>query len=251
MLRAARLMARLEFELEDRTAELLDDALDLLDRVSGERIMNELELIFKERHPERALQRLDELGILTAIHPGLVVDKWLIKQLETLCDDLSQTAWCQTTPSPVHYMGLMAFSLAKDELDALLERLNLRVHQRTVLHQVYAIKRDAVNIAGADSASALYHMLEDSSDDARLIAWLALDDETTRQQIVRFQTQLRDVAPRIDGNYLKQEFGLQPGPIFKTIIDRLRDAGLDGQVTTLAQERALVEQIMADAPALP
>ncbi|MEM7345342.1 MAG: CBS domain-containing protein, partial [Chloroflexota bacterium] len=38
MLRAARLMARLNFSLETRTAEHWDDALNLLDRVSGERI---------------------------------------------------------------------------------------------------------------------------------------------------------------------------------------------------------------------
>jgi tRNA nucleotidyltransferase (CCA-adding enzyme) len=251
MLRAARLMARLEFSLEERTAELLDDALDLLDRVSGERLMNELELIFRERQPERALYQLDELGILAAIHPGLIVDKWLMSQLETLGGGLDQTPWGAIRPEPVHFLGLLAYSLARDELDSLVERLNLRVHQRTVLVQVYDIKRNAAKIATATQASSLYHLLEFTSDEARLIAWLALDDKTARQQIVRFQNQLRDVTPLIDGNYLKQELGLRPGPIFKTVIDQLRNARLDGQVSTLSEERALVERILADNKVSP
>jgi len=246
MLRAARLIARLGFYLEARTAELLENALDLLDRVSGERILNELELIFKERIPERALQQLDELGVLAAIHPGLMVDDWLVEQLTMLRSGLNDTPWRATTPASVHYLGLLVFSLAGDELDALMERLNLRQQQRAVLRQVYTIKRNAAEIAAASKASTLYHLLESTSDDARLIAWLALDDEAARQQLVCYQTQLKNVSCIIDGDYLKSEIGLSPGPIFKTIIDSLRDARLDGLVSTLDDERALVEQIVAN-----
>ncbi len=246
MLRAARLIARLNFVLEERTAELLDDALDLLDRVSGERIMNELELIFKERNPELALQQLYELGILGAIHPGLMVDKWLMQQLEMLHSGLDDTPWRGTKPNPVHYLGLMAFSLAGDELDHLLERLNLRTNQRAILKQVYTIKRNAPKIAKAEQASTLYHLLHTTSVDACLIAWLALDYEPARRQIIRFQSELRDVAPVIDGHYLKTAMKLAPGPLFKYILDALRDARLDGLVITLNDERAMIEQILKE-----
>jgi tRNA nucleotidyltransferase (CCA-adding enzyme) len=246
MLRAARLMARLDFALEERTAELLSNALDLLSRVSGERVTRELELIFQERYPERALQKLDELDILTAIHPGLMVDELLSMRLKTLRSGLANTPWRRTKPDTIHYLGLMTFWLAGDELEMLSERLNLRLYQRAILKQAYAIRRKAVQIAEAASGSQLYHLLEDGSDEARLIAWIGLDDEAARQQIMRFQAQLRDITPLIDGDYLKQELQLRPGPIFKTIIDALRDARLDGRVTTLAEERALVEQILAE-----
>ena len=159
---------------------------------------------------------------------------------------LGDTPWRDTTPDTIHYLGLLAFSLAWDELETLIERLNLRVHQRNILRQVYKIKRSAGEIAKTKQASALYHLVGATSDDARLIAWLALDNENTRQQIIRFQIELRDVAPLIDGNYLKQEMNLQPGPIFKTIIDALRDARLDGLVTSLNDERTMVEQILAE-----
>jgi tRNA nucleotidyltransferase (CCA-adding enzyme) len=249
MLRAARLLARLEFNLEERTAELLQNALDLLDRVSGERILNELELIFRERLPERALQQLDRLGILEVIHSGLVVDDWLIERLQVLRSGLQQTPWANVSPDTIHYLGLIAFYLAGDELEALVERLNLRTDQRTLLKQVYTIRRNSTKIADAKKNSTLYHLLAPTSDEARLIAWLGLDEETARGQIIHYQTTLRDMAPIIDGHYLKEAFQLPPGPIYRQILDRLRDAQLDGLVTTLADERALVEQMLANEPA--
>ncbi|MEW5959133.1 MAG: CBS domain-containing protein [Chloroflexota bacterium] len=244
MLRAARLIARLDFALEERTAELLGNALGLLGRVSGERITNELDLIFKERVPERALQQLDNLGILTAIHPGLMLDDWLLGRITALRAALDKTPWAGTSPTTTHYLGLLASCLASDELTALMERLNLRTHERTTLKQAYTIRRNARELAQADKNSTLYYLLAPTSEEARLIAWLSLDDETARNKIIHFQTTLRDLAPIIDGHYLREQFRLPSGPIYRQILDALRAARLDGQVTTLADERALVEQLI-------
>ncbi len=244
MLRAARLLARLDFELEERTAELLDNALDLLERVSGERILNELTLIFRERRPESALQQLDRLGILTAIHPGLMVDDWLLERVTRLQSGLDGTPWAGLTPETVHYLGILTFHFAGDELEALMERLNLRSDQRALLNQVYVIRRNYDEIAQTEKNSNLYHLLSHTSDDARLLAWLGLDDELARAKIIHFQTTLRDVEPIINGHYLKEEFELPTGPIYRQILDALRDARLDGQVTTLADERALAETML-------
>jgi tRNA nucleotidyltransferase (CCA-adding enzyme) len=246
ILRAARLMARLEFTLEEQTAELLGNALDLLPRVSGERILSELELIFRERQPERALAQLDHLGVLAAIHPGLMVDEWLLARLELLHNGRAGTPWAGVTPATIHYLGLLAFWLARDELTALLERLKLPLKPRDILTQAYTIRRAAPELAGAEPASKLYALLAPTSDDARLIAWLGLDDEGARRQLFRFQSELRDVAPRINGAYLKEVLLLPPGPIYSQILGALRDARLDGQVTTLEEEQVLVEQLLAE-----
>ena len=246
MLRAARLIARLDFILEERTAELLADALDLLDRVSGERITNELALIFKERQPEKALQQLEQLDILAAIHPGLVVDDLFMAHVQTLRSGLQGTPWETVQPAAVHYLGLMSFSMAGDEVQALVERLNLRTHQRTTLQQVYTLRRSIQKIVLAEKASSLYHLLAHSNDDAQLIVWLAVENAAVCRQIVRYQRQLKGVEPLINGHYLKETLGLTPGPIFREIMDSLRDARLDGLVATLEEERALAAQIAAE-----
>jgi tRNA nucleotidyltransferase (CCA-adding enzyme) len=180
---------------------------------------------------------------LEAIHPGLVIDNWVLRRIKTLRTGLEQTPWAGTKPDTIHYLGLLASCLAKDELTALMERLNLRSHQRTLLKQAYTIRRNAGAIALAEKNSRLYHLLATTSDEARLVAWLSLDDELAQARIIHFQTTLRDVEPMIDGHYLREEFQLPSGPIYRQILDALRDARLDGLVTTLADERALVEQL--------
>ena len=71
ILRAVRFEQRLGFTIEPRTEELIENAITMLDRVSGDRLKHELELIFHEAEPELALCRLTALGVLGRLHPRL------------------------------------------------------------------------------------------------------------------------------------------------------------------------------------
>ncbi len=63
ILRAIRYEQRLGFNLERETARLLKRDISMLDTISGDRIKHELELIFREEHPEHAIKRLGDLEI--------------------------------------------------------------------------------------------------------------------------------------------------------------------------------------------
>jgi hypothetical protein len=41
--------------------------------------------------------------------------------------------------------------------------------------------------------------------------------------------------------------GVEPGRIYRQILERLRDARLDGEISTRAQEEALVRAVLAEA----
>src|SRR5450756_606038 len=71
ILRAVRFEQRLAFQIEERTAELIDDAVELLDHVTGERLRHELYLLLAEAQPEKGLERLEQFGALVHIHPDL------------------------------------------------------------------------------------------------------------------------------------------------------------------------------------
>ncbi|HJT23019.1 MAG TPA: polya polymerase, partial [bacterium] len=73
--RAVRFEQRFQERIEAKTQKWLLSAVKghYIQRVSGERLRNELRLIFQEPHPERAVRRLEELGVLPYIHPALGV----------------------------------------------------------------------------------------------------------------------------------------------------------------------------------
>ncbi|HEY5671279.1 MAG TPA: CBS domain-containing protein, partial [Anaerolineales bacterium] len=66
MLRAVRFEQRFGFRIEQRTLELLIEAIPLLERVSGDRIRHELDHILIEERAVEMLARLSELKLLVA-----------------------------------------------------------------------------------------------------------------------------------------------------------------------------------------
>ena len=73
VLRAVRFEQRFDFRLSKHTLHLIRGAVNmkLFNRLSGERIYNELLLLFSEADPAKVLRRMRELDLLKFIHPAL------------------------------------------------------------------------------------------------------------------------------------------------------------------------------------
>ena len=84
MLRAVRFEQRFGFQIEGRTLELLREALSLIGRISGDRLRHELNHILDEEQRVPMLERLHNLGLLSAIHPCLPWDEWASARLGQL-----------------------------------------------------------------------------------------------------------------------------------------------------------------------
>jgi tRNA nucleotidyltransferase (CCA-adding enzyme) len=63
------------------------------------------------------------------------------------------------------------------------------------------------------------------------------------QRLNRYAKEWRHFRSHLDGNDLKK-LGLQPGPDYRNILERLRSARLDGEVKNVAQEKALLKKIL-------
>jgi tRNA nucleotidyltransferase (CCA-adding enzyme) len=250
-LRAVRFEQRLGFRIEPRTEELIASALDLLDRISGERIRHELILILQEAEPEKCLARLTELKILGQIHPSLRYDDWLRDKFQQLRQAVREGGWSAdvcTKPKAIStlYLALLNYRLSVEEMEAFISRLKTPRSDADLLREVNALRSVAVSIAEDDHPpSAIVRWLGYYTPQALFVLWVATDSAQVRLQVERYCRELRFVQSEIDGRYLK-EMGLQPGPIFGSILRRLRDAKLDGEVTTLEDEKALVERILAE-----
>ena len=263
VLRAIRLEQRLGFRIEARTQELIGNALGFLGRVSGERIRHELFLLFQEPEPEAGLARMEELGVLRHIHPGLRCNGWLESKFRTLRQVLPswyESNWLPALIEEDHdalhgmatpannahhlYLALLAYRLVPAELGTLIAHIKLGHDDAELLQEVAALRDKVESLQVQDvRPSEVYHLLESYSGPAILVTWVATDSQGVRDHLSTYWQDYRHVKPTVDGNDLKA-LGLAPGPVYGHILDALRDAYLDGEISTEAEERAFLQALI-------
>jgi tRNA nucleotidyltransferase (CCA-adding enzyme) len=256
ILRAARFEQRFGFRIDPRTEELIGDALDLLDRVSAERVRHELELIAAEDAPEHALCRLAELGVLPALHPALRCDAWLQAKAVELRAQLAALGDTRQAGQPSEgssaldvaprlYMALFTFNLPPAALNEFIEKFRLRKEYRDLMLDLAALSVHLERLAADNlKPSEIVRILEDSSDEARLLLRVVTDSWLVRRRLDLYQRRLQAVRPILKGDDLRR-LGLPPARVYHQILDRLRDARLDGEISTRAEEEALVRQMIS------
>ena len=257
ILRAARFEQRFGFHLEPRTQELIAGALDLLDRVSAERVRHELELILSEAEPERALCRLDEMGVLGTLHPQLRCDAWfkakaveLRAALDLVVHPQNQTPAAMTLApgaAPRLHLALLTYPLPAAAAAEFTVHFRIRKEYRDLMLEVHKLAAQIAVLGSNDiRPSAIVQALDESSEEARLVLRVACDNWLVRQRLDLYQRRLRHVRSVLDGDDLRR-MGVDPGRIYRLILERLRAARLDGEIETRAQEEALVRAVLAEA----
>jgi len=239
--RAIRYEQRLDFQLEPETLGLVKRDADYLKKVSGDRIRHELEMIFQEAYPEKALRRAGELGVLGKLHPKLKADDWLSARYEQARKRSSPDA-----PSVGLYLALLAYRMKPDEVEELVSYLRLRRSTaRTVLGAV-GLKADSEHLASPQITSGqVYTRLVGYPVEAVVVTIIAGEIPGAVHRLNEFLSRLRYIRPALNGEDL-QRLGVATGPEIKDILNRLLEARLDGKAATKRDEEALVLNWLAE-----
>ena len=249
MLRAVRFEQRFGFSIEQRTLELLSEAIPLLEKVSGDRIRHELDHILIEECAPEMIARLSELNLLKAIHPRLLWDEWFAKRLGSALTATPEPEWnilpevdiqaMRTDLAYILWMLRMPLPVVRQVTSRLKFSAEL---SRTVLatRQVW---EDLPALVGAPPSTAV-DRLEGAPLLALYAVYLASDQVEWRDLIMNYVTRWKGVRPTINGHDLRAR-GLPPSPAYKTILKSLRDAWLDGRVKNEAQEANLLEELIS------
>lgn len=251
ILRAVRFEQRFGFRIEARTLELLRQAVPLLGRVTGDRLRHELDHILDEERRLPMLNRLDELGLLAAIHPALGWDDWLRGRIGLL-DDLKAALPADLLLEEIERSWrrrlaycLWLMRLTVDRLRAVIGRLKIPQTQAAEFQAAARLWRELPALADAAPSTVAARL-----DGVPLLAiyanCLAADDLRSCQPLHAYLSRWRKVTPTITGYDLRAR-GLPPGPLYGQILGTLRDAWLDGKIQTVEEERALLETLLQAA----
>jgi tRNA nucleotidyltransferase (CCA-adding enzyme) len=252
--RAVRFEHRFGFRLGKETLSLIKGAvkMDLFHRLSGSRLLTELIWLLSEEEPRQAVARLSQLNLLRFVHPKLKHTTQvgaLLKQVEDTLDwyrllylDRPIEAWL------VYFMALMDV-LPADAVEETLTRLTVPLRQATKIRMARTHTKDLLRRLERRPAlkpSEYSRMLRKLPDEVLLFSMAKSGSDAVKRQLSAFFTTYQHVKPTMTGADLRA-LGVEPGPVYTTIFSRLLDGRLNGELTSKADERALVMQIIKNS----
>ena len=249
ILRAVRLEQRFDFQIEDRTLELLNEAISLLDRVSGERIRSEFDTILNEPKFAGIMTRLQALGLLEAIHTALGWDQWLEERIEAIKSFEPPDSW-RLEESPERdflYYAIWLFRLTPQEAEGVGHRLRFPAAVLRDILETVDLNRFLQSLTATTAPSVVVARLDDVQERVLITSCMALKDRPEICQILeKYLGKWRFIQPEADGEALRA-MGLPQGPIYGEILWKLRAAWLDGEIPDGVKEQALLENMVKEA----
>lgn len=246
MLRAVRFEQRFDFRIEDRTLELINSAIRLLERVSGDRIRHELDHIFSEDEADKMLARLDQLDLLRAIQRNLSWDDWLSQRIHSLAELSPEAEWHIEVSNSKLKVDL-AYILWLLRLNPLrtgqvVRRLKIPSRLAGNIFSAQDLWRDIESLLSMKPSEVVMRL--DGIEPLGIYAnYLASSDQAVREIIWNYTTKWRQIYPQTNGHIL-QKLGLPPGPSYRKILQTLRSAWLDGTIDSPEEEISLLEKLL-------
>ena len=246
MLRAVRYEQRYGFQIGTRTLELLLEARSLLSRVSGDRIRHELDNIILEEQAVAMFERLHELDLLRIIHPDLSWDPWLKSKISELRHPSYEwnipLVWKGIPLKRILVYALWLIRKPKCDSDLVVKRIRIPIKIKDIVSEACVLWANLPNIKG-QKPSQIAKWLEKSSHISLYCVYLATDQDEIKQWIWSYITDWEKIHPTITGHDLKAR-GIPPGPNYKIILRKIKDAWIDGDIKTHNQEQELLDQML-------
>ena len=248
ILRAIRFEQRFGFEIEERTLALITEAKDLLDKVSGDRIRHELDLILEEPKAPEMLERINALKLLQPLFANLKWNSYKGKTLRRFYQEGLPPEWFshdshQNVQAQI-YGAYIILTAQSDQIEILkvLRRLRLKNHLAQMIIQANSLWHQLdflINIP----ASQVAKKLEEFSQLEIYCVYFLCTDNRIRKPLESFALKWRWMKPETNGVALKKR-GLKPGPTFSRILSELRAAWIDGQIKSKKEELAYLETLI-------
>ncbi|BCS87177.1 CBS domain-containing protein [Pseudodesulfovibrio sediminis] len=252
ILRAIRFERRFDFQIGGQTMRLIKNALnlELFSKLSGSRVMHELQLIMNEEDPLSCLLRMQELGIMEAIHPLLKINR---DRVQVLTELVKVHNWYkllylepEIVPWKLYILGL-TMGVKRDQIGKITKRLYFtKKEEREFLQLRDQIGDGLMKLMGwregKSKLSKLYSILHYIPVEGVLFMMARSRKEYIRRNISQYLSRLQSLEVEINGKDL-QAMGIEPGPIYTVILDKLLIAKIDGRIETREEQLNMVEAL--------
>ncbi len=234
--RVVRFAERYGFSIGTQTLSLLENAIrnNLFDRLSGKRLFSELKIILSENEPWRHISHLSHLKLLRFIHPKLHE----INAIKHRFGEIGQAinwynlmfAGNKIDEWLIYLIGLFE-ELSLSEMKSACKRLAMS--ERLLDRALQArLETDPLlaKLARSDiSSSMVYNILHPLAHETLVYVLSTTHSQQAKKSISLYLTHLKDIKLSIGGDDLIS-MGVEPGPIYRELLDATRDALLNGEL---------------------
>jgi poly(A) polymerase len=277
MLRAIRFAARFQLTIEAATWQAIQESASQISSVSAERIAEELRRILTQPHRARAMQLLWDSGLLAVLLPELVPirglpqgppqqptgDLWdhtmaVLDRLQepsfplalaALLHDIGKPRVVARTPE--RYTFYNHEQVGKELAGQICRRLRLSNEERERIewlvekHQ-YLCHAPAMRLSKLKtilSHPGIRELLELHRADAEAWGRSTEHVQFCQRLLEQWSPSELNPAPLVSGSDVIA-LGLPPGPRFRGLLEKVREAQLEGTVTTREQALQLLHQLV-------
>ena len=248
LIRAIRFEQRFNFLIEDRTFQLLLEAKDLINQVSGDRLRHELNLIITEPNPKPALLRLQELNLLDQIHPNLKVNPSIAEKIEIIMQSEIEPFWqIPGYNGTLDLNVILAYITWFMYMDLNPKPICKRLKTPAIVTEsgikAQIIQKNIKKLINK-KPSEQTEFLDTFSSHILYVLYKTTEDEKIKNILYKYVTHWMKVKPFTSGEDLRK-MGIQPGPKYKKILSRLRKAWLDEEILSIDHEHILLDEIIS------
>ena len=203
-------------------------------------------MAFQETEPVKTLKMLSDFGLLKIINPKLIFNK----ELETVLKSMHETlSWFnllfldEKTDKGILYLMALLSGLKVEEINDTIKRLSPPPKEREIILKGMSQARNVLKRFPLRDPVELYRVLSTLKLETVLFSMALSKDIQTQKAISKYLTELRKIKTFLKGSDLKR-MGIQPGPIYSEILEKLLDEKLRGNVKSLEdEERFVMEQV--------
>ncbi len=249
ILRAARYEVRFGFCMTPHTLDLLHRDVTCLDTISGARIHQEINRTLAEPEPENAFLRLQALGVLRAIHPGLAFDERsaaAFADLRRLAPQAPPAAPARIGSVSGGYWPLLAWQAAAGQIPGIVRRLELNRQQAAAVRAVPQLRALHDRLGRPSLRPSQVVQALKTFPPPAVWALAAAAEGLMRDRCLGYLRRWRYARTSLRGDDLIA-LGVSPGPALGDVLERLKVAKLDGEVRSRRDEERLAREILSGA----
>ncbi|MDD5622173.1 MAG: CBS domain-containing protein [Actinomycetota bacterium] len=251
--RAVRFEKRLGFKMDRQTEELARATInmDIVSRLNGVRIRDELIFILNEENPPEAIRRLGELGALKKIGIKVKVDEEFITGVKKILNyyeklkDFYRKDGKEVKKWRLLFIVLLQ-GIKSDGIKRLCSEMKIKNKDMNIILESFGrwneVRKNLKNIV--ERNSVLYHMARKVPPELQIIAcsWGSI----YYKNIKKYLTELSGIHLAVSGETLK-DMGYRPSEKYRSVLAKLFEMKLDGKVKSREDEIKHLEMLMKTA----